>query len=134
MELYAADVQFPVTQCHDLSLIAFGCDLQTGRKTIFADDPGVITSHDDAAGQTAEHFIVAQQGAFCRHAVKDIAQVFQFGAEHFADRLMPQTNAQDRFLARVSLDDVEQQTCLGRDARSGTEEDLIERLQITKLE
>ena len=54
------------------------------------------------------------------------AQVGQFAAEHLADGLMAQTHPEYRFASGIVSDDLEQQSGLRGDARSGTEDNLVE--------
>ena len=50
--------------------------------------------------------------------MKNIAQVFQLPAKRLADGLMTEADAQYGFATGVGADDVEQESCLGGDARS----------------
>ena len=79
-----------------------------------------------------EDVVVRELGALGGDTVEHVGEVFEFAAKHLADGLMAETHAEDGLLALVSLYHVEQQSSLGRDARSGTEHYLVERFQLVE--
>ena len=63
----------------------------------------------------------------------DVREVFQLAAKHLANGLMTQADAQNRLLAGIGTDDIEQKPCLGRDARTWGEDDFAIFFQLRKL-
>ena len=70
----------------------------------------MITPHHDATGKRGEKRVDAQLRAFGSHAVIDIGEIGQPCAEHFADGLVTEADAEDGFAAGIGTDDVQQQS------------------------
>ena len=89
----------------------------------------MITPNGDFAFETTEKRVVGHDVTRRSHPMENIGEVLQLSTEHLADGLMSKANAQDRFLAGVGADNIAEQACLGRDARTGREHNLGIRFQ-----
>ena len=134
MELYAVDVVVTMAHRHDLSFVAHGCYLQTSREVFLGDYPRMVAPHGDALWKALENDVVAQLCAFCCHTVIDIGEVGELTTEHLTDSLMAKAYTQDGLLPCIGADDIEQETCLGRNAGTRAQHDLVEGFQLRKLE
>ena len=112
MELDAADVEGLVSQGHHLSLVADGSDFEAIGEVLIRHHPRVITADGDVSFDATEDRIIAHDMARGRDTVKDIRQILQLATKHLTDGLMTEADTQDRFLACIGTDDVEQQACL----------------------
>ena len=112
MKLDAAHIEVSVTQAHDLPLITQGCDLELGRKTLRADDPGVVASGLDSVGQASEEVVISLQPDRCLDAMKYGREVDQSCAVVLSDSLVSEADAEDRLVAGVSSDDLERKSGL----------------------
>ena len=134
MVLDATDVVLLVSERHDVALVGDAGHFEAVGQCVCIDHPRVVASHLDALGKPCEEVVVGGDGGRSRHAVIDFGEVGELAAKAFADGLMPEAHTQDGLLAGVGFDDIEQETCLGGDARTWREDDLVERLELLHLE
>ena len=121
MELDAMDIVDLVSESHDMSVVGESRDKKTVGEMLLADHPTVITPHHQAPGQTAEDVVVVHLCALGGHSMIDFREVLKLCPEHFAYGLVTQTDSKDGLLPRISLDNIQEQASLGRDARTGAE-------------
>ena len=138
MELNATDVIFTMTKCHHLTFIGSTNDLEAVGHRLGVNYPGVISTDEDIAMQTSEEVIDLMFAIFDKidnvsrslYSVEDFIEVDKIASKDFANGLFAQADAKYWFLARISANDVEEQTCLTRYARARREHYLIEGFEI----
>lgn len=132
--LNASDVIFPVAERHDIAFITGAGNLQACGEVVSVHNPRVVTSHLYGFVQTLKDIVICTDMGRSGYSVEDAAQVGKLAAKDFSYGLMPQAYAKDGFLAGIGADNIKQQTGFAGNARTGRENDLIELLQIRKLE
>ena len=133
MILYATHVILPVADGHYLAVVALRRNLQTGGEGIVAHHPAVVSAHHELAGQSAVEPVGLQHATRSGYAVEHVGKVLKPCAERFGNGLMAEADAEDGLPGGIHLDDVGQKTRLGGDARSGTEQDLVEGGKVGEL-
>ena len=134
MILYAAHVILPVADRHNLAVVALRRNLQTGGEGIVAHHPTVVSAHYELTGQTAVEPVGLQHAARSGYAVEYVGKVLKPCTEHFGNGLMTEADAEDGLSRGILHDDTGQKTRLGGNARSGTEQKLVEWGKVGELE
>lgn len=133
MKLNAVDGQFPVTQSHDLALSRLRRDLETVRQGVAFHDQGVIAGRLEGGLDPFEKVfpVVNHRRGLPVHepvGPDDIA------AEHFADALVPEADAEERNRGSEGPDDISADSGLGRGAGSGRDTNPLGRLLANLIE
>jgi len=103
MELHPLHRQVPVPDTHDLAIIGPCGQFETGGQAFLFDDQRMIARGSQRVGQSVENpgILVADFGSF---AVHQLSRMNNPSAESLPDALVAKADAQDRDLARKSLD------------------------------
>lgn len=125
MELYAVNVEFPVTQRHYVAFFAARRHFETFGKAFVAYYPRMVTPHRDFVLQAVENIIVVRYFNGSLYSVKDIHEVHELCSEGFADCLFAEANTQHGLLVCIFAYYVEQQPGFGRYSRPGRQDYLV---------
>src|SRR5689334_19020850 len=125
MELDAFDVERSMTRAHDLSAIAPRRDLELGRERFALDDERVIPAAQRRGGNPFEEAGARVMDRRCL-AVHDLAAPNDAASEGVPDRLMAETDTEDRHDAFHRVDRVERDTGFERRARPGRDQEAVE--------
>ncbi|MNH13845.1 hypothetical protein D3C81_839810 [compost metagenome] len=129
MELHPFDVQFFMTQAHDLVYRTIfkggpGSQLQAFRQGFTLDHQRVIAGYSQRIVQTGKHtlvLVVYRTGL----AMHDLAGTYDIATKGLANGLVTQANAENRQLAGKMQDGLDGNTGLGRGARAGGNHDAL---------
>ena len=92
----------------------------------------MISPHGDTPWQTCKDGVIAQLGAFGSYTMEHLTQIDKLRAKHLTYGLMTQAYTEHGLMAGIGTDDIKQQSCLRRDARSWRKDNAVERLQLRK--
>ena len=126
MELDAEDRMLAMAQRHDEMIVAaFGGDLERGRERRAVDHQRVVARGHEGIGEAGEQAapVVVDHGGLAVHQARRADHV---AAEHLADRLMAQTDAEQRRLSfGRRADKVHADAGLVRGARTRGQDDSV---------
>ena len=111
MELHALDRVLPVAHAHDFAVLRAGGDLEAVRHAVVLDHQRVIARGNEAFRKIAEHPFAAVLD-LRRLAMHHLPRAHDFPAERLADRLVPEANAEQGYLAGKLADQRERDTRL----------------------
>ncbi len=122
VELHAVDRMLDVHQAHDQAVLGGGDGREAGRQRLALDDQRVIAGAGEFVIEAAEDAtaVVGDGRGLAVHQVR--------GADHpaavgLADRLMAETDAEDRDVGAEPLDRLDADAGFGRRAGAGGEDD-----------
>lgn len=121
--LHTVDRQRGMLQRHDLTIIAPGGGAQAGGHRSRFDEERVITNGSEGIRQTAVEKIISVADA-ARLPVKQLFRSHHPTPECLTDRLVPETDSEDRNSPSISLDEIERDARLVRCAGARRENDM----------
>ena len=126
MKLHSPHIEGPVAKGHDVAFVAGGGHFQTVGQVFPVDYPRVISAYGKALGKSFKKIIGDGNRDRTLDAVEHGVQVAELCSVDFTDGLFAQADTQNRFLARICTDDIEQQTGFFRNAGTRREQNLVE--------
>ena len=134
MKLDTMNIIVLMLQTHDTTIIAYCRNVQAVGESRAVYYPRVVSANLYALVQPVENNIVTKLGARGCHSMIHLRKIGKFGTKRLAYGLMTQAYAQYRLATCILADYIHQQSCLRRDARTRTENNLVETLQFRQLE
>ena len=131
MELDALDVHLLVTHAHDRAVGELARDLEAVWKRHAVDDQGVIAADLHVLRQARiEAAAIVADGRYL--AVDDLRGPHDLAAEHLADGLMAEADAEDWHLAAERPDEVLADASVFRHARARRDHDALVMLRLDR--